>query len=570
MKGNVVAGQNMPPVFIRHRISRSSPALDGLNYVYTGSDAQHLNISQMDTNAAAKNNAFSGGPGADAVVRTLGDLVFNGTTFQRGDSHAGDYSDHANGSTGSGFIRYQVKEPDFELTVSIDGSSSNNNNNNTPWMFVPSTYERGFMTSAHVGIFLCAVGIFFNLLLFVLLCSSRRLRFHYLYSQIMSISLADLGFVTMVDSFTVYFELQPWRLGADFCKTWMILDVALPSVALLALLLLNVDRVLFTYKTDYYNTLMQNTSAHVLVILSPWCVSCVVVCSLWLGFPAVQPQPGVCMYGITKEANAASSWLTVFLPSVLILILLIFVFIAVIGEMPSTNQFNPVQLNLNGRCANNAPGTDACCQSNDSSRSGLDRTRSAANTSITSVSHARRQRRFVAALLAVDFVSLAITLPYSAYSLVSPDCDDSQSCDSLRTLYQTLSWTRSSVACVRPILFILLTDLYQSFKRRMINWYVGELETSSSFAAYEQTRRDIRAPCVMARNDFINLTQGSRRHSCSIRSINNSTTASTALTPPQSPFQFQTIEQTPPRTKTSACGIGFTSLFKDESEGTFV
>ena len=307
----------------------------------------------------------------------------------------------------------------------------------------------------------------------------------------------------------------------------MILDVALPAVSLLALLLLNMDRVLFTYKNSLYYCLMRHPVSRLAVILTPWLVSGTVVCSLWLGFPQVQPQEGMCMYGITEEANSASSWLMVFLPSLFIFVLIIFIFIAFIGEMPPVAG-GQLEMMLAGRSARNAcqfplpvrgedntqaqassvmdtPKTsvvyskDGSSKAPDASPSGsaqvkllavtigqssqsaqCPRLASRMGAVLESSGNARTHRRFIAALLAVDFFSLAITLPYSASSLVTPICTDAQSCESLHSLFQTLGWMRSSAACVRPLLFILLTDIWISTKHSVIRCYTGQAAECSS------------------------------------------------------------------------------------------
>ncbi|XP_055896308.1 uncharacterized protein LOC106073903 isoform X2 [Biomphalaria glabrata] len=418
---------------------------------------------------------------------------------------------HMNSS--QGVDRYLKTNTDIDYDMSFNGATSDT--------YVSSTYERGFATSAHVGIVLCTVGIFFNLILILLLCSSKNLRSNYLY-----------------------------------CQTWMILDGTLPSVALLALLLLNVDRVLYTYKNEWYQHIMSHSVLHVLLLLTPWCVSCSVVCSLWLGFPAVEPLPNVCMYGITAEAHAASSWLTVFLPSMVILVLLIFVFIAVIGEMPAINQLGSIQLLPTfPNPMNEGANEDDSCDSNIRTRSDVtDRNRIADNGSVTNGVRARRQRRFVTALLAVDFVSLAITLPFSAFSLVSPKCQDLQSCDSLRTLFQTLSWMRSSVTCLRPILFILLTDMFQSFKQNLISWYVRE---------HESTMENSSTMMHGNPSEYLILTRIINKNSCSLRSRNNSTSTTYVMTPPQSPF----IVDSPVQTKICTT---FSTAVKSDGDITFL
>ncbi|KAH9523058.1 hypothetical protein Btru_065636 [Bulinus truncatus] len=374
---------------------------------------------------------------------------------------------------------------------------------------------------------------------------------YFVLFKILSITVADLTFITLVDSFTVYYELHPWPLGPDFCKTWMILDVTLPCVALLALLLLNVDRVMYTYKNHWYQQRMTQTKLHLVLLFTPWCVSCTVVCSLWLGFPAVEPLPDVCIYGITLEAHAASSLLTVFLPSMIILVLLIFVFIAVIGEMPAVSHLGSIQLVAMSPVANaGAVNEDVSSDSSSRNRSvhaGPNAT--VVRGSLTNNSRAKRQRRFVTALLAVDFVSLAITLPFSAFSLVSPKCDP-ESCDSLMTLFQTLSWMRSSVTCVRPLLFLLLTDIYTFFKETLVNLYMGQADSEVENFTQENP------------NELLILTRIINRN-YSVRSRNNSTSTTVIVTPPQSPFCSE------PPVKSKVCTT-FSTAMKSSNDVTFL
>ncbi|CAG5122850.1 unnamed protein product [Candidula unifasciata] len=321
-------------------------------------------------------------------------------------------------------------------------------------LFDPSSYERGFNASANAGIFLCSMGIFANLLLFTVLVSSKRLRVQHLYIQVLNIAVADLCFIVSVDSFTVYFELQAWSLGAAFCKTWMILDVALPSVSLMGLLLLNVDRIKKLFR--------------IAVILCPWCCSCIVVNALWLGFPANSEHiPGLCIYGITREANTASNWLTVFIPSLVIFVMLIFIFIAGIGEMPTVD--NPTNVTQSSNTESHSLPNDSLMNGNGNEVNQTCQERSASEmaTPVINISHTGRQRRFVAALLVVDVISLAITLPYSAYSQVTINCKSPQNCQSFVVLFQILSWMKSSVTCVRPVFFILLTEVYLILKKRL-------------------------------------------------------------------------------------------------------
>ncbi|BFY99012.1 hypothetical protein BsWGS_02052 [Bradybaena similaris] len=129
------------------------------------------------------------------------------------DSDASDLSTNpwSSSSAADSFI---TSESDSALTTLYTPDKESHVSQN----FDPSSYERGFNSSANAGIFLCSVGIFANLLLFAVLIRSKSLRVQHLYVQVLNIALADLCYIVLVDSFTVYFELQSWSLGAAFCK----------------------------------------------------------------------------------------------------------------------------------------------------------------------------------------------------------------------------------------------------------------------------------------------------------------------------------------------------------------
>lgn len=272
------------------------------------------------------------------------------------------------------------------------------------------------------------------------------------------------------------------------------MDVILPSVSLLGLLLLNLDRVLFLYKTSLYRILTQRYMFRVVVILCPWCISCITVNSLWLGFPIKIDThlPGACLYGITKEANDASIWLMVFIPSLVILLLLIFIFIAVIGDMPSAE--HAATLPQTGDCSEPLfvqahSDNQTSEQRQEETAAVQERLHAMTTTRIVRISTARGQRQFVAALLLVDLISLVITLPYSAYSQVTLYCKNQQSCQSIVTLFQILSWLKSSAAFFRPVFFILLTDIYLNLKKILACWFVGRSHDNSDMLLRRNEQR---------------------------------------------------------------------------------
>lgn len=327
----------------------------------------------------------------------------------------------------------------------------------------------------------------------------------------------------------------------------MLLDVALPYVSLLTILILNADRIFFIYKTRWYSIILSRPLVRASVIMFPWCFSTVIVCTLWLGFKETEPMPGFCMYGITHAANTASMWLTVFMPSILIVILLFFVFIAAMGDMPTQNFIQSCHENSNGGGSNRSPQNsrhDANTNPNPNVNHCLLAHREeehfvsghVANNGLTTVASwagesllSRHHRRFIAALLTVDVVTLVLTLPFPAFSHMGPSCLDQRTCASLRSLFQTLGWMRSSVVCVRPLFFLVLTDIRQSFIGRRSPRFRSRPNVTSltedSGCGYNRERNSTQ------KQEKLHLTNIANNQSHRAER----TTSTVAITPPNSP-----------------------------------
>ena len=211
--------------------------------------------------------------------------------------------------------------------------------------------------------------------------------------------------------------------------------------------------------TASYQQLLHKRAVRVVVLGLPWVFVPSLVCGLWLGCHMKVPEiedldlhgHGVCYHAVTNAARTASDCITVFIPAFAIFVLFIFVFIAVFGEMPTQSYTMSRHSVASER---HEPGQR-------SNTYYLDQ------HDTMSRSHSKKERQFVAALLVVDFITLAVSLPFPAFSLVSPGCDeDVENCDqeTIQNLFVTLMWLRSSIACIRPVLFILLTDVYSQAK----------------------------------------------------------------------------------------------------------
>ena len=290
-----------------------------------------------------------------------------------------------------------------------------------------SSHERGFVQSALFGIFACVWSVVLNSLLTLLIVCQPQIRAQFVFSHVLSLSISDFLYSTLVDIITVYFDLKPWNLGTHVCKAWMILDVLIPFVSLLIMIILNLDRLLFAISPISYLRLFHKRISRIVALVLPWLIGSVILVPLWLFTTTLEPSPSMCIYGITQEAAVTSSVVSLFLPCVFIMVLTVFILASLIGGLPQDlNEF--VSLTFTGG----------------------DRT----STKIIKKKHIG----IVVALTFVNFFTLVLQLPFGAISMLQPECMD-PTCSSTLKMLQALSWLRSANPGIRPLFWILITEL---------------------------------------------------------------------------------------------------------------
>ena len=279
----------------------------------------------------------------------------------------------------------------------------------------------------------------------------------------------------MVDPFTVYFELQPWRLAPAYCVVWMVLDAALPFVSFLALITLNVDRLLFALSPSLYHATFSRAWVRGLVLLLPWGLGLGVMLPLWLLTAVVWPEHGICMYGITKRAAMASAVVSLYLPCVVLIALSVLVLVTIIGGMPQdVHELSALRVgggggggghvgvDGGGECTTHLtvavrPGLNLHAPPG-SGRSSLGGGGLEAERPEVKKSH----KCLVVALCVLNLLTVITQLPYGAISMLEPECVE-ETCHSTIKLIQALGWTRSVTFSLHPFCLIALTRL-----RRML------------------------------------------------------------------------------------------------------
>ncbi|XP_071112619.1 beta-3 adrenergic receptor-like [Haliotis cracherodii] len=292
-----------------------------------------------------------------------------------------------------------------------------------------SSYERGFVHSAGFGIFICLWNFLVNSFLIILLICRRQAHNRYIYAQIVNLAASDLAYSMLVDTVTVYYELEPWQLGQHVCKAWMILDAILPFVSLIIIITLNLDRLIFALRPPLYYKLFCKWLSRSLVILVPWVVSSGILSPMWLLSSVQEPHPEFCIYGITGEAMLASSLISLYIPAINIMVLTVLVLVTVIGGFPDElGELTSVIFN---------------------------------GQRLDKKTIKRGHRSIVMSLCMVNFCTLAMQLPFGAISMLQPNCVDA-TCESTVKMMQALSWLRSACPGIRPLFWILVPEIRQA------------------------------------------------------------------------------------------------------------
>ena len=294
--------------------------------------------------------------------------------------------------------------------------------------------------------------------------------------QVLNLAMSDLAFSVVVDPFSVYFDLQPWRLARGFCVAWMVLDCALPFVSFLALITLNADRLVFAISPGLYRRACSRRALRATALLLPWLLGLGLLVPLWVLSAVIWPRHGLCMYGITKTAATASAVISLYLPCVALIVLTVLVVATVIGSMPhDLTELTAMRAPVGGGAARDAH-VPAACQwrqlrerperllrdgSLDSAAGGGVEGGGGAAAAAAAAGEERSavvkgHRRLVVALCVLNLLTVIMQLPYGAISMLEPQCVET-SCQSTILLLQALSWMRSLTFSLQPFCLLTLT-----------------------------------------------------------------------------------------------------------------
>lgn len=284
--------------------------------------------------------------------------------------------------------------------------------------------------------------------------------------------MSDLAFSVVVDPFSVYFDLQPWRLARGFCVAWMVLDCALPFVSFLALVTLNADRLVFATSPGLYRRASSRRTLRATTLLLPWLLGLGLLVPLWILSAVIWPRHGLCMYGITQTAAVASAVISLYVPCIALIVLTVLIVATIIGSMPrDLTELTAMRVPVGGGAAraSHVPAARQWRQLRDRPErllrdgsldsapgGGAEGGGGAAAAGEERSAVVRGHRRLVVALCVLNLLTVITQLPYGAISMLEPQCVET-SCQSTILLLQALSWMRSLTFSLQPFCLLTLT-----------------------------------------------------------------------------------------------------------------
>jgi hypothetical protein len=263
---------------------------------------------------------------------------------------------------------------------------------------------------------------------------------------------------------SVYFDLYGWHLGDDLCRAWIVMDVLLPFIAILILLVMNIDHLLLVSNLNMYSRFLKREIL-VCSLTFPWIMGILVVVPLWTqGAAPVSVAPGDCMIALNLKAAIVSPVLTFFLPTLIILLLVLPTLVKIIRHRQtsvSNSEYSMVSISTTGNNTANANANQT------HSGNTVRRRSNPVNTPTTPAA--------VGALLVVDLLFISMWFPYKCVGVFLMFCETPDCVPSFNVL---LAFTWLGLACsgLTPLAWFVdsvvrrncLRYIYRCFRKQAV------------------------------------------------------------------------------------------------------
>lgn len=176
------------------------------------------------------------------------------------------------------------------------------------------------------AIFLNIATIIFNSFVIFVICSHKKLLKQSTYLQVMNSCVANFLVGVVVIPFSIYSELNIWRLSQSTCQFWILMDVYLPFVTVLIFIMINMEKFIMLTKCKHVCSRSKSFVTFELVL--PWCLAMFIIFPVWIeGSISTPGNLGYCIVHLTTEAALVSHILTFFLPAWICLVLTVIILI---------------------------------------------------------------------------------------------------------------------------------------------------------------------------------------------------------------------------------------------------
>ena len=167
------------------------------------------------------------------------------------------------------------------------------------------------------GIILAMWIIVANATLVIGVLTEERRRRSTFSLHIVNLAVADLLVgIVVVPIMADYLLKTSWLLGEEICQFWVISDILLCTVSILALLMINCDRFMFiTCTRIFYNSNARYVVCSIMVLI-PWVVGVFLVLPLWIvGAKHISQHEDLCQLVLTQDYRVVSIFVSFFVPA---------------------------------------------------------------------------------------------------------------------------------------------------------------------------------------------------------------------------------------------------------------
>ncbi|KAK6175638.1 hypothetical protein SNE40_014050 [Patella caerulea] len=179
----------------------------------------------------------------------------------------------------------------------------------------PTDHVHYSVGMAVFGIILAIWIIFVNGALIIVVLSSKERRNNNFMLHIVNIAVADIFVgILVLPIMADYLLAGSWKLGAEACQFWVITDILMCTVSIIAIVMVSYDRFIYLVWPKFYASGWKQYILGSVMILIPWVVGLGLVLPLWLNGQSMH-QESDCLVILNRDFKIVSCFVSFFVPA---------------------------------------------------------------------------------------------------------------------------------------------------------------------------------------------------------------------------------------------------------------